>query len=254
MIEQERHEMILDTLRKTSPLAVSGLEKALGVSGATVRRDLRFLENLGKVVRTHGGVLHPDHARGELSFDRKSRSALKAKLALAEAAVRLVRPGDTAFVDAGSTLLELGKRLLEVTGVSIYTNSVPLLNERPVRDGRLIGIGGEVRGVSLALVGPIALEWIGRLRVDVAFLGASGIQPDEGPSTTELSEAGIKSAVAGRAKRVVVLADASKWGHPAAVRYASWDRINDLFTDYRCNRAERALLNRHGTHLHCIEK
>ena len=153
MIAHERQQLILTLLREQSPLTVPELEQRLRASPATVRRDLTFLEQLGKIVRTHGGLMHPDDATGEMPFDRKSRAALAAKQGIADAAAELVKPGDTVFVDAGTTVLEVGKKLLGQKDLTIVTNSIPLLPLRPVEGTRVISIGGEVRIVSLALVG-----------------------------------------------------------------------------------------------------
>ena len=254
MYAHERHQAILHALRKRAPLKVPQLERMLQASPATVRRDLTFLENLGKIVRIHGSVLHPEQADGEVSFDRKSRAALNAKIAIAEAAVGLVKEGDTIFVDAGSTTLEAGKRLLRLGKLTIFTNSIPLLNERPAAGISLVALGGDVRSVSLALTGGGALEWVRRIRIDVAFMGASGIDPTEGPTTTELSEAGVKSAVVAKARRVVLLADASKWGQTAAIRYADWAQIQDIVTDYVTSRTERTALFRHGARIHLVKR
>lgn len=252
--EHERHETILEVLRDRSPRTVPELETLLEVSAATVRRDLRFLEKLGKVGRMHGGVFHPDDAKGEVSFDRKSRSALKAKLALGEAAASLVNDGETVFLDAGTTTLEVGRRLLKREGITLYTNSIPLLAERPGAGMRLIGVGGEVRSLSLALVGAVALDWLGRLQFDIAFLGASGIDPEEGPTTTELSEAAVKSAAIRRSKRVALVADASKWNLSTAVRYGYWSEIDDFFTDRHCTDPEREVFRAHGVTYHLSGK
>ncbi|HWL14905.1 MAG TPA: DeoR/GlpR family DNA-binding transcription regulator [Opitutus sp.] len=254
MIAQKRQQLILTLLREHSPLTVPELERRLRASPATVRRDLTFLEQLGKIVRTHGGLMHPDDATGEVPFDRKSRAALAAKQGLADAAAALVEAGGTVFVDAGTTAFEVGKRLLAQKDLTIVTNSIPLLPLRAVEGTRVIALGGEVRIVSLALVGAGALEWVKRIKIDVAFLGTSGIDPADGPTTTELSEAGLKSAIVAKARRVAVLGDASKWGRPATIRYADWAQVHDLFTDHTPTRAERAALATRGTKLHVVAR
>lgn len=250
MFAHERHKKIIAALESRPSLSLSALEKLLGASPATIRRDLTLLEKLGKLIRTHGGVLHPGQAQGEVSFDRKVRSALAAKLALAKTAAALVPSGAAVFIDAGTTTLEVGRILAARPGLTIFTNSIPLLSERPAEGTRLIALGGEVRGVSLALVGSQALGWANRLGIDLAFLGASGIDPAAGPTTTELSEAGVKGTLVARARRTVVVADASKWGRPAAIRYADWAQIHDLVTDHALTRAERSALNAAGTRVH----
>jgi DeoR/GlpR family transcriptional regulator of sugar metabolism len=138
--------------------------------------------------------------------------------------------------------------------LTIVTNSIPLLPLQPADGTRVIALGGEVRNVSLALVGAGVLEWVHRLKIDVAFLGTSGIDPAEGPTTTELAEAALKSAMTAKARRVVVLADASKWGRPATIRYAGWAQVHDLFTDHAPTRAERNVLAAHGTKLHLVAR
>lgn len=254
MFAQERHQTILTALDRQPSITLTDLEHLLNASPATIRRDLTFLQKLGKLVRTHGGVLHPDHARGELSFDRKSRDALQAKLALAKAAAALVKPGATVFIDAGTTTLEIGRLLTARPQLTLFTNSIPLLSA-PVDAGtRLIALGGEVRSVSLALTGAHALDWVRRLKLDIAFLGTSGLDPAAGPTTTELSEAGVKTALVTAARRVVVVADASKWGNPAAIRYADWSQIHDLITDRPFTRSERTALTARGTTLHSLSR
>lgn len=231
---------------------VAALQRLVGASPATLRRDLTLLAQLGKVVRTHGGVMHPRHAAGEPSFDRKARAALAAKRAIASAAAALVPTGSTVFVDAGTTALEVGRRLATRERLTLVTNSIPLLQEATGPGTRIIAIGGEVRAISLALVGADALHWIRRFRVDIAFLGASGIDAPAGPTTTELLEAGVKSAVAANARRVIVVADASKWTSAAPIRYAEWSQIGDVITTHAPTRAERQHLSRAGTRLHVI--
>lgn len=252
MFAQERQQKILEALKKRSRLLLPELEALLEASPATVRRDLSFLESVGKVVRTHGGVLLPNRNDDEVSFDRKGRREHQGKIAIAKAAAELVKPGESVFVDSGTTAFELGRRLLERDGITVFTNSVPLLTEKPAGESRLVALGGEVRLVSLALVGSGALEWMRRLRFDFAFIGASGIDAARGPCTTELSEAGVKGAAIEAARRAILLVDASKWLHPAPVRFAEWCQIDDIFTDHEPTAEEAAHLASNGVTLRRI--
>lgn len=254
MIAHKRHQLILALLQEQSPVAVPLLERHLRMSPATVRRDLQFLERAGRVVRAHGAVMRPEDAAGEVPFDRKSRAALAEKAALGAAAAALVPERASVFVDAGTTALEAGRRLVARPGLTIYTNSLPLLQLEPAAGTRIVALGGEVRLVSQALVGAAALEWAQQLRPDVALLGASGIDVAEGPTTTELGEAAVKSAMAARAARVVVLVDASKWGRPAAVRYCAWRRVHDVLTCHAVPRTERSALAQQGTRVRVVKR
>jgi DeoR/GlpR family transcriptional regulator of sugar metabolism len=251
MFAQSRQAAICALVARRRRVSVAELQSALATSPATLRRDLHLLERLGKVARSHGGVTHPAAAQAEVPFDRKQRQAMETKLAIATAAAALAPRAGTVFVDAGTTALELGRRLLRAhPDLTIATNSIPLLNERRENGGRLLAVGGEVRAVSLALVGAGALAWVRQLRFDVAFLGCSGIDAAEGATTTELTEAELKGGVAARSRRVVLLADARKWGQPAAIQFARWDQVHDWVTDYRPSTRERTALAGQGVRLH----
>ncbi len=254
MFAHERHQRLTELLHARGTLAVASLPRLLRASPATVRRDLEHLERIGRVVRTHGGVSHPDALPGEADFSRRARAAMPAKLAIAGAAAALVPDGATVFVDAGTTALEAGRRLLERAGLTLVTHSVPLLAGPHDGRSRLIAIGGELRGVSRAFVGGLALSWLRSLRFDYAILAASGLDPAEGASTTELLEAAVKQEVVARARHTVLVADASKWARPAAVRFAGWEDIGDFVTDHRLTRAEAALLARAGTAVHQVRR
>src|SRR5271154_4323042 len=141
MFAQERQQRVIELLKRHPRFSVPELEKMFGVSPATVRRDLGFLEEAGKILRTHGGALSADHGNVEISFDRKGRHELKAKRGIAEVAVNLVKDGDVVFVDAGTTAFKVGIRLLARENLTVFTNSIPLLNESPTSTCRLVALG-----------------------------------------------------------------------------------------------------------------
>lgn len=250
MFAQERQEKIIEALKERSRLLLPELEEILQVSPATVRRDLSYLESLRKVVRTHGGVLLPTTADEEASLGRKSRREHNARVLIAKEATALVREGQSVFVDAGRTALEVGRRLLQQRGLTIFTNSIPLMNEQPAPACRLVAIGGEVHLPSRAVVGATAMDWMRRLSFDLAFVGASGIDAAKGPCTADLSEAGLKAAAIQAARRAVLLVDASKWREPAPIRFAEWCEIDDIFTDHEASATEAGILATNGVTLH----
>jgi DeoR/GlpR family transcriptional regulator of sugar metabolism len=137
-------------------------------------------------------------------------------------------------------------QLLDRRELTIVTNSIPLLQLGTQAKARVVGVGGEVRAVSLALVGGLALEWLRGLRFDVAVLAASGLDATEGASTTELSEAAVKQLAGARATKRVLVSHAAKWNKPAAVAFGGWDRFNLFVTDARLSAAEKAQLRRAG--------
>ena len=134
-------------------------------------------------------------------------------------------------MDAGSTCLEIGRRLAARGDVRLVTHSAALVAAALHGKSELLCVGGELRKVSGAFTGGAALGALRELRVQVAFIGASGLHLVEGASTTELSEANMKRAIIARAARVVLLADRSKWERPSTVRFAHWHEFTDWVTD-----------------------
>src|SRR5688572_12973761 len=180
MFVQERHRAIETIVRQKGRLTVGELARHLGASGITVRRDLRLLEAAGKVVRAHGGALHPEFFETEPRFERKAVDAVEAKVALAKAVAAELPERGQIFVDSGTTCLEVARQILDRRELTVFTNSIPLLQLGIQANARVVGVGGDVRAVSLALVGGLALDWLRRLRFDVAVVAASGLDAKEG--------------------------------------------------------------------------
>lgn len=248
MIAHERFASIVGSLERRQKITVRELENTLRVSPATLRRDLAELEALGKIVRVRGAVVHPGYFRGEPSFSQKMRDAAGVKRAIAQAAAELVPERATVWIDAGSTCLELGALLLARRGLTIVTHSLPLaMRSCDNREGaRVMMIGGEVRGISGATVGALAFQWLGRLRADWCFLGASGLSPTDGASTTEMTEAAMKEAILSRAKKKVLLADVNKWDKPATVVFAPWSSFDYWITGKTLEATQRKRIEQAG--------
>lgn len=229
MFTHERHEALLELLERRRRLPIGDLLRALRCSPATLRRDLADLERDGRLVRFHGGAAHPLYLRGEASLEQRSREQIADKRAMGRLAADLVAADATVFIDAGTSCLEAGRNVLARRDVTIVTNSLALAEAARAGNARVLCLGGEVRGVTGALVGALSQSWVDHLNLDVALLGASGLSED-GPSTTELGESAIKQAVLRRARRAILLADGGKWGRPAPVRFAPWSAFARLVT------------------------
>jgi len=246
MFAQERFQTIIDLLSQQQKMTVLALQEALGVSPATLRRDLVELEAAAKVIRVRGAVVHPNYFRSEPTFAQRSRMSAAVKHCLAEAAANLVAPGSTVLLDAGSTCLELGRILMARPDLTLITHSLPLALETHNGSAKVICIGGEVRSISSAAVGAMALSWLQNLRADWCFLGASGLSASEGASTTELSEAAIKQEFLRRAPQHALIADGSKWEQPLTVRFAAWKEFDVWVTDVGVSEETAALVSNQG--------
>ena len=250
MFVQDRHRAILDRLARKPRWGVTQLQREMRISRSTLVRDLVELEERGDIVRVHGGVVHRDFLQGEPTFDRRGKEAVDAKRAIAETAAAMVAENTVVYLDAGTTCAEIGRRVLLRSDVTIYTHSIRLAADAASSNSpaNVVLIGGEVRNVSQAVVGGLALEWLSHLKFDQAFVAASGVDAD-GPSTTELSEAAIKSAVLARSKQAVLVADAGKWERSAAVRFGIWNQIPTWVVDAGLPKTARDSLKRAGVNV-----
>lgn len=250
MLTAERHRHILRLLADRGRLTLAEIASRLGISTATARRDAADLADAGHVIRVHGALLPRDFGLDEPRYSRKAEKAVATKVRLGRAAAALLPESGPVFIDAGTTCLEVGRCLLDRPGLRIFTNSVTLLALAGEARATLVSIGGEVRPLSLALTGALSQHWMENLRFDAAVIGASGLDPATGASTTETAEAAVKSEALRRATRRILVAHCEKWGRPSALRFAPWKAFGDFVTDHPFSRAERLTLSRDNLRIH----
>jgi DeoR/GlpR family transcriptional regulator of sugar metabolism len=204
-----RHDALV-VLLQDGVSGVDALAERVGVSASTVRRDLARLQREGRIARTYGGALVRDGFT-ERSFGESAQLNQAAKAAIADAALDLVPPGGTVFLDAGTTCLALARRLVDRGPLTVVTRGLEaalLLVRGDQVD--VTFLGGDVRPLSHGVVGPLATLGLQRLTVDVAFLGADAVDPSRGLGEPTAEETYVKEVAASRATDVVLLADGSK--------------------------------------------
>jgi len=227
----KRLDRLRTMVRQTRVVRIDDLARVLKVSPATVRRDLDRLESLGEIRRVHGGAVGIESRLEEPLFDDKTAIAAREKHRIAQAAVKLIQPGDTLYLDGGSTVLELARLVRDRTNLTVVTNSLRAALELAGRGPRLILIGGELRRLSQTVVGPLTRLLLEQLNVDTAFMGTIGVTVQAGLTTTDPAEAYTKQLVSDRARRVVLLADRSKMGKVSFSRAGDLCQVDTLITD-----------------------
>ncbi|MGQ7297856.1 DeoR/GlpR family DNA-binding transcription regulator [Quadrisphaera sp. KR29] len=262
MLARQRQERILEEVRAHGGARVSDLVSALGVSEMTVRRDITILAGQGLVARVHGGATALSARAEEPGFSAKSRMALPQKEAIAHAAASLVAPGSSVAVSAGTTTHAVASALVDVPGLTVVTNSLPVaqvLHEAWAAGGHGagggLGAGGSLGGGggtvvltggertrSDALVGPVAVAALRSLHVDVLLLGVHGVDAEAGLTTPNLAEAETNRALVAAAGHVVVVADSSKWHVVGLASIARLEEVDVLVTDDGLPPAARELL------------
>lgn len=250
MLARHRQSLILEDIRRAGSVRVSELTQRLGVSDMTIRRDLEALARTGLVEKVHGGAVLPGAPSShEPGFEAKSSLEQPAKGAIARAAAELVTPGSAIGLSAGTTTYALAELLVGIPELTLVTNSVRVVNlfddghrTGPGARGTTVVLTGGVRTPSDALVGPIADLSIRSLHLDMLFLGCHGIDLVAGLTTPNLAEAETNRAFVQAARKVVVVADHTKWGIVGLSSFAELDAVDMLITDSGLQPEARALV------------
>jgi DeoR/GlpR family transcriptional regulator of sugar metabolism len=241
-LARQRQALILEQVREHGAVRVADLVNALGVSDMTVRRDLEQLHERGLVEKVHGGAAAIEGSSlFEPGFTVKSSLMQNEKNAIAGAAVSLVTAGTAIAMSAGTTTFAMARRLTDIAGLTVLTNSVPVADVL-YRDGRsdqTVILTGGVRTPSDALVGPFAVEVIRSLHVDMVFMGTHGMDARSGFTTPNILEAETNRALIESGRRLVVLADHTKWGTVGISSVGRLDGADTIITDSRLDKMAR---------------
>ena len=233
LLAEERRFRISEILSRERTVTAAELIRILGVTAATIRRDLAVLEKEGILVRSHGGaVSRSPSANSQPPYDALGRSHQSEKQAIAREAERLILDGETIFLEGSTTVYELARRLLHRNRLTVITNSPPivgLLQRSP--HVSVISTGGELQKDIFYLSGVWAQRALSEIRVDKAVLGISAIDPSYGISTASQAEAQIKKMILKAAKVSIALADHSKFGTQGFAYVGPTTDIDILVTD-----------------------
>jgi DeoR/GlpR family transcriptional regulator of sugar metabolism len=234
MLARQRQTLILDRVRQVGAVRVADLVRELEVSDMTVRRDLEVLHEQGLLEKVHGGATATlRFASYEPAFVTKSALQQAEKAAIAAEAASLVEPGMALALSAGTTTYALASLVATVPGVTVVTNSLQVsevLNRTRRQDQTVILTGG-VRTPSEALVGPFAVAQLRSVHLDLVFMGVHGMDAKAGFTCPNLMEADTDRALIEAGRRLVVLADHSKWGIVGIASIARLDQADVLITD-----------------------
>jgi DeoR family transcriptional regulator of aga operon len=233
MRQQERLGLILDRLAKHGTVSVLDLTTELKASPASIRRDLRALEEQQLLKRTHGGAVAAEVIY-ELPMRYRTGRHQEEKLRIAQAAVRLVTDAvHSVGLGGGTTTTELARALGSAgRSLKVVTNALNIAGDLSVRSAiDLVVTGGSVRPESYELVGPIADRALAGIHLDLVFLGVDGIDAAGGISTHDEVEAQTDNCLMRTTTRVIVLTDGSKIGKRAFSRIAEISEVHTLITD-----------------------
>ena len=237
MFAEERHRLIVGQLEADGKVTVAELAQRFDITRETVRRDLAQLESENYLRRVHGGaVAITEASTREESYVVRTAIHSEPKARIAQRALSLLPVSDASVViDAGTTTEILAERMLKSAagnGLVVITHALPIaaaLVHSP--DIALELIGGRVRGITGASSGARTVQEYSQYRADIAFIGTNGLHAGFGLSTPDPLEAAVKRALVASARRVVLLADGSKFDQETLVCFARLEEIDTLVTD-----------------------
>jgi DeoR/GlpR family transcriptional regulator of sugar metabolism len=227
VLKEERQRRILDVLAREGRVVATDLQRTLGVSGYTIRRDLDELAEHRHLQRVHGGAL----ARSPVAttYEERSRQSVEGKRAVADAAARLLKPGETVIIDGGSTALALVDAIPPDHRGTFITHSPPVAAALAGRE--VVVIGGTLDPRAMVAVGAQTIDAYSRITADVCFLGVWAIHASAGISSGYYEEAEVRRVLVQRADRVVGLASRDKLGTTAPFGIAPATALTHLATE-----------------------
>ncbi len=238
VIPAQRRALVLEHIRLKGAASIHELAAEIGASHSTIRRDLEDLEKKGYLERAHGGALlqRTSNATFEPEAAIAAEFSRAQKDAIGFAAAATLTPGEAVIFDSGSTVLAAARAVaarnitLTVVTNDLGTGQVLASAERM----RVVIPGGSIRPGSLTLTGEPGHEFLGTLNVDVAFIGIHAIS-DGYLTDTSLELAAMKRAMIAAGRRVVLLADATKFQEAAFCRVCEVAQIDEVITDHRAD-------------------
>jgi DeoR family transcriptional regulator of aga operon len=235
MSMEERRRQIRTLIETAGRVSSDALALRFNTSAVTIRSDLRALAASGALLRTHGGAV--SHREGdEVPLAIRAGHHHCEKVRIAQAAVGLIRDGDTILLDSGSTTHELAKQLAlkPLTSVNVITNALNVaMALAHARHVNLVMLGGSLRANSFTLSGPQSEAALATLSADRLFLGVDSLDPERGLMTPHLMEAQLNAKMIRVARQVIAVADSSKLQRRNLSVICALECLDMLITDVR---------------------
>jgi len=230
-VSNYRQSEIIAMLRQSGRVGVEELATHFGVTLQTIRRDLNELSEAQALVRVHGGAMIASGV-ANLAYEARQHVALQSKRRIGEAAARLVTDNASLLINIGTTTEEVAKALSGHSGLLVITNNLHVANElHRSKSVQVIITGGSIRQGDGGIVGAVTVGQIEQFRVDIAIIGTSAIDPDGTLLDFDVREVEISRAIIEHARKIVLVADSSKFFRSAPVKIAQLSEIDIFVTD-----------------------
>jgi len=235
MINLERRRKILDILEKEGQITTVALEKRLGVTGATVRSDLREMDREGAVVRFHGGAALADQSQlisPDENYMRRSITNVEQKRCIGQEAGKLVTSGQTFFIDSSSTTFHMIPYIRNLENLTIVTNGIHTAMEiQRYSNYKTVLIGGVLRSHSGAIEGLFCRDMLEKISGDYYFVSGNGFSVAAGLTGNNFYELELKRKCAERCGKIIAMVDSSKLCNNSTSSFIPTSQIDYLITD-----------------------
>lgn len=257
MLKEERHNYILEVIRKYNRVLSSELSQTLNVSEDTIRRDLRELSDAGKIRRVHGGAISSNNLQTSnsnayipLSYKDREEYAHEDKASIALKAVKLIKDDDVIIIDGGTTNLEIVKHLPENLRATFITNSLPVASVlSDYQHIETFFLGGRVLPGVQVSVGIDVIRMLSEIRADICFMGTRSIHPVQGISDIDREEVYVKKAMAESSKSVVSAAISEKLHTIQPFVAIPISRVDTLITNLESDHPDLVAFRHAGIHV-----
>jgi DeoR family fructose operon transcriptional repressor len=240
---EQRLKEVYDYIRERKSVDVEELVLTFGVSGATIRSDLRELEKREHITRTHGGaIVRENGVIRDSNIDPEYKSRMKqntgSKESIGNAVAKLIRDGESIMMDDGTTTLQVASCLPKDKRITIITNDINICFKTADMDNvEVISTGGIFRHRDLSYNGKIAEETAKKFFANKAIIGASGVSPEKGITSSEELKAELKKVMIENCAELIVVADSAKLGRVSLLPVCAMKQVHTLVTDADAQKA-----------------
>ena len=228
----ERHQHILEKLKKDSKVNILDLIEEMGVSGVTIRKDLKLLEDKHLMYRIRGGGSINNPYAGDRPIYEKELINAEEKKRIARAAIDLIADTDSIMIGSGTTVFEVARALYPPKHLTVITPALRVGLELSNRTNvEVLQLGGLIRPNSSSVMGDYAMSMLENISCGIFFLGVDGIDPSFGMSISNLTEAALNQKMIETAQTIVVLADSTKFDRRGLGRICGLEQVHYIITD-----------------------
>ncbi|MFD1629863.1 DeoR/GlpR family DNA-binding transcription regulator [Pseudopedobacter beijingensis] len=228
----DRHQFILQKLKEEGRATIQELSDLMKVSGVTIRKDLKLLEDKSLIFRTKGGASMTNPYAGDRPINEKALINSEEKKRIARAALELIKDSDSIMIGSGTTVFQLAQILAPTRPLTVITPALKVgleLSSKP--NIEVLQLGGLIRPNSSSVAGSHAIRVLEEISCSILFIGVDGIDPNFGVSISNLAEATVNQKMLETAQTVVILTDSTKFGKRGLGRICGLDQVNYIITD-----------------------